>query len=114
MGVGVLLGVGVLVGVLVGVGVFVGVGVWVGVGVDVGVLVGVSVGVGVFVGVGDGVLVKIETANAAALVGLAVGSEMATGADWVKLASLTIKRPKARTSVAPKATRPRRERFRRE
>ena len=107
MGVGVFQGVGVFVGVLVAVGVSVGVGVWVGVLVAVGVLVGVPVAVGVAVGVGKGVLVRIETAKAAALIGVAVGSTTVTGADWVDPVSLKINKPTATTSVKPKATSPR-------
>ena len=104
MGVNVFVGVGVFVGVLVAVGVSVGVGVWVGVFVTVGVLVGVLVAVGVLVGVGNGVLVRIETAKAAALVGVALGSPTAAGADCVDPVSLAINKPTATMSVKAKAT----------
>lgn len=110
VGVGVLVGVDVWVGVAVLVGVWVGVDVWVGVWVGVGVLVAVGVTVGVPVGVGEGVLVRIETAKAAAFVGVAVSGPMPAGADWVDAASLAMKRPKAKSNVMPKATNPRRER----
>jgi hypothetical protein len=75
------------------------VGVWLGVAVSVGVLLGVGVSVGVAVdvgvsdGVGEGVSVRIETAKATALVGVAVdrppndasvGRESVAGAPWVK------------------------------
>lgn len=114
VGVGVFVGVAVLVGVGVLVGVFVGVAVLVGVGVLVGVLVGVGVFVGVLVAVGDGVLVKIETAKATALVvvaeGLTIGVAAPVGVDWVDPTSLARKIPRATTNVRPKAQSPRRER----
>jgi hypothetical protein len=60
----------------------------------------------VSVGVGEGVLVVIEKAKAAALVGLAVGRVIVRD-DWVRLASLTTKSPATNASVTPKANSPR-------
>jgi hypothetical protein len=104
VGVGVFVGVGVLVGVLVGVAVLVGVGVL------VGVLVGVPVAVGVCVAVAVGVLVNIDTAKAAALVAVTEGCTMGSEGDCVDPTPLATKKPRATTSVAPKASMPRRER----
>jgi hypothetical protein len=59
-------------------------------------------------------LVRIETAKATALVGVAVASATDGGDEWVNPDSLMTKKPRARANVIPKAANPRRGRLRRE